>query len=275
VTGNFSTRIYRVTTTLSECLEVTYMQPSNKPVLPNISDITRNLFNTIAIATNSTRPLSETMLVATYLGSRPADLYSKTDISKFLLALSWSKGQDLMKKNHSDWLNWLATNRDFSVSNRPLQSFFEPLGQSRSSKIGQAAREVGVGITIMYAAPIWLGKQLVWESEWDPSDFRPLQKEIRKFWSVEPKQELVDYLDGVISRFERILRLGFRLITTTDGEMGMAPSDTKAYDRVYEIHGCARPIIIRKCSGGWKVIGEAYFCKRPPVSGKEERLKLV
>jgi hypothetical protein len=275
VRAKYCKTIARLTTTLSECFGISYLKPLEKPVLPSISE--RTLFNTIAIASDSTRLVAKTMLVATYPDSRLAHLYSKTDISKCLLALSWSKGQDLMKKNHPDWLNWLARNGDFSVGNRPLQTYFEPLGQSRSSKIGQAAREVGAGITIMYAAPIWLGKQLVsGKSEWETSDFLPLKDEIEKFWSAEQKQEVVDYLDCVINRFERILRLGFRLFTTTDGEIGMAPSDTKEDDMIYEIYGCARPIILRKCSDGWKVIGEAYICTSPRTSGNpEERLKLV
>ena len=56
----------------------------------------------------------------------------------------------------------------------------------------------------------------------------------------------------------QIMQAGRRLITTTKGYIGLAPSGVKRGDKVCVLLGCHVPMILRAVHGHYQVIGDAY-----------------
>ena len=57
----------------------------------------------------------------------------------------------------------------------------------------------------------------------------------------------------------QIMRSGRRLITTTKGNIGLAPSGVRREDQVCVLLGCLVPLILRLKDRRSQVIGDAYI----------------
>jgi hypothetical protein len=57
----------------------------------------------------------------------------------------------------------------------------------------------------------------------------------------------------------QIMQSGRRLITTTNGYIGLAPSGVERGDKVCVLLGCHVPLVLRPVGGQFKVLGDAYL----------------
>jgi hypothetical protein len=222
--------------------------------------------------------LFDTLARSPYHSPGTSSEYDKTVVSKFLTALGSDGSQDYIKENHPQWLDWLAKNGHLVVGNRWLRTYFEPLKliESRRTRAWRKTREIAAVFTLLSSATILIAEAvnrepIIGSNSWldKVERFYGLHKGI-----VAGKTD-IEHLSYIITEFERMLRFGLTLFTTSTGDIGMATSVALKNDDIYEIHGCAKPIILRSCVDGWKVIGEAYFCKFDATPGREQRLKLI
>jgi len=194
------------------------------------------------------------------------DSISESIVVKSILALGSPEGQTMMQQKHADWLVWLAKNDDLVVGKKRLGTYFEPRIRKRDG-----ARKYAASLTAVYASPIWAGATILGQNGRSWEEWR---EDIDGYFDKIGDAD-VRTLDSVITRFEYILKFNFKLFTTINGAIGMAPGNCCEGDKVYSLRGCSMPIILRKSNNVWKVIGEAYFHKHLPASEKEERLCLV
>jgi hypothetical protein len=224
--------------------------------------------------------LFHTLARSPYPSAGTSSEYDKTVVSKFLTALGSDESQDYIKQNHPQWLDWLAKNGDFVVGNRRLRTYFEPPKriERRGTKAWREARDFAAATTLLSTLPLWIVEEVKRRKVEPGRGSNSWQDKIERFYGLkgmEAGKTDVEHLSYLITEFERMLRFGLTLFTTSTGDIGMATSVAMKNDSIYEIHGCAKPIILRSCVDGWKVIGEAYFCKFDATPGKEQRLKLV
>lgn len=151
--------------------------------------------------------------------------------------LKCPQGISILQRDYQQILDWFSVNKSFTIAGQSFETYLTKQTPALKKWLATGAFLVSDLVATYQPGKLWLSPL---DLDWG----RPL-------------------FEGVLEKYfyhlNEILQEGMRLFVSDRGYLGMAHQQTRPGDNFCVLSDCRMPVVLRKCEGGYKVVGEAYL----------------